>query len=65
MKPETLASLEARLKGAADTGEPETPRPVGNNPQREPVGQKRPEDMTADELRAAIKGFSRSDFGLT
>ena len=46
-------------------GEPETPRPVGNNPPAATqTGTKNIEDMTSAEIQAAIKGMGRADFGL-
>ena len=64
IKPEVLASLEARLTQAKDGGtEPETPRPVGNNQQRT-GGPKNIEDMTSAELQEAIKKLPREAFGL-
>lgn len=64
MSTEKLAALEARLTAAKDSGEvPETPRPVGNNPQRT-TGTKNIEDMSRDELKAAIAGLPREAFGL-
>jgi hypothetical protein len=54
-----LAELEAFY------GEPETPKPIGNNPPKgTQTGDKPIEDMTSAELQAAIKRMSRADFGL-
>lgn len=68
MKPETLASLEARLSGAAAPAageeQTETPRPVGNNPQRSVSGSKPIEDMTSEELRESLRTMPREAFGL-
>lgn len=67
MQPERLASIEARLTGAKDTSEeqPETPRPVGNNQQRNAGGSKSIEDMTTDELRQSLRDMPRESFGLS
>lgn len=64
MSSEKLAALEARLTSAKDSGEEqETPRPVGNNPQRT-TGPKNIEDMTSAELQQHIKSLPREAFGL-
>jgi|GEM_PF-3159472 len=65
MSSEKLAALEARLTSAKDSGETETetPRPVGNNPQRT-TATKNYEDMTSAELQAHIKTLPREAFGL-
>ena len=58
-----LAASEARFAGVA--APPETPRPVGANPQRPTApGTKALEDMTADELRKHLATFSGSVWGL-
>lgn len=66
MAPERLASLNARLAGVKDPGgeQPETPRPVGNNPQRQQGGSKNIEDMTSEELRESLRNMPREAFGL-
>ena len=68
MKPETLAALEARLAGAAAStqseGLEETPRPVGNNPQRTTSGPKPIEEKTVEELRQDLRDMPREAFGL-
>lgn len=66
MSTEKLAALEARLTSAKDDSEePETAKPVGNNPQRgDRTGAKNIEDMTSAELQAAIKNLPREAFGL-
>lgn len=54
-----LAELEAFY------GEPETPRPIGNNPPKgTQTGDRNIEDLTSAELQARIKGLSRADMGL-
>lgn len=55
-----LAAAEARFAGVAGAL-PETPKPVGVNPQR-PIssGSKAIEDMSAAELRAHLKSFDPS-----
>lgn len=54
-----LAELEAFY------AEPETPKPIGNNPPKATqTGVKNIEDMTSAELQAHIKGLSRADMGL-
>lgn len=65
LTPEKLASLEARLTSAKDSGseEPETPRPVGNSQQRQ-TGPKSIEDMTSAELQAYMKTLDPSVMGL-
>jgi chromosome segregation ATPase len=65
MSAEKLAALEARLTAAKDGGEveTETPKPVGNNPQRT-TGTKSYEDMTSAELQAELKKLPREAFGL-
>lgn len=66
MTSEKLASLEARLTGAKDSGAEEetTEKPVGNNPQRGAAGPKAIEDMTSAEAQEAIKKLPREAFGL-
>lgn len=67
LSPEKLAALEARLAAKADTGaeqEVETPRPVGNNPQRTTGGSKPIEDMTSEELRQSLRDMPREAFGV-
>jgi DNA repair exonuclease SbcCD ATPase subunit len=63
LTPEKLASLEARLTAARDEGEPETPKPVGNNQQRTTT-EKTIEEMTSKELQAYMRTRPRSDMGL-
>jgi chromosome segregation ATPase len=67
LAPEKLASIEARLSGAKDSGEEQetTTRPVGNNPQRAASGSKRIEDMTTEELRQSLRDMPRDAFGLS
>lgn len=64
MSSEKLAALEARLTAAKDEGEPETEKPVGNNPARGNDASKNVDDMTSAELQEAIKKLPRSAFGL-
>ena len=65
LAPDVLAAMEARLLGAKDAGEPETPKPVGNNPQRGAgTGAKNIEDMNSKELFAYMKSLKPSDMGL-
>jgi hypothetical protein len=56
-----LAELEA-VFGEASV--PETPKPVGNNPQKGATGAKPIEEMTSAELQAEIKKLPREAFGL-
>jgi chromosome segregation ATPase len=67
LAPAKLASIEARLSGAKDSGEEQetTTRPVGNNPQRAASGSKRVEDMTTEELRQSLRDMPRDAFGLS
>lgn len=56
-----LAASEARYAGVAAV--PETPVPVGNNPQRTVAGPKSIEDMSLAELRTHLGGFAPSTWG--
>lgn len=66
---ERLAAIEARLSGAKDAKgseePPETPRPVGNNQQRDAgAGSKSIEDQSVEELRKSLRDMPREAFGL-